>query len=183
MNQTKDSTADKKPAATNTDSVLQRAMKGDASTLAELRKLLTQPAAVELLGNLARLTEQSMIDTAAGENLAFKEGMTRKMQTIREDLAGPNPTPLERLLVERIALCWLSLHDAEVRLAGFKNPTIAQGDYWQRKIDHSHRRYLTAIKTLATIRKLGITLQVNIAKQQTNIAGTVAAPQVEKETE
>jgi len=160
--------ANEKLVTTDSSSVIERAMKGDASTLAELRRMLTQPATVELLGNLAKLTEQTLIDNVAGENLAVREGIKCKMQAIRKDLAGLNSTPLEKLLVERVALCWLSLHDAEFRLADFKSLTVTQSDYWQRRMDHVHRRYLSAMKTLATVRKLSLpVVQVNIAKRQT----------------
>lgn len=185
MSETKNPPTAKKPVATDPDSFLQRAMKGDASTLPMLRNMLTQqPETVNMLGNLASQTELSLINGAAGDNLAFKESLPRKMRSLRDELAGPNPTPLEKLLVERIALCWLSLYLTELRLSQFTNPTIAQADHWQRKIDHAHRRYLTAIKTLATIRKLAMpVVQVNIAKRQTNIAGAVPVPQTEKEAE
>jgi hypothetical protein len=45
--------------------------------------------------------------------------------------------------------------------------------YWQDRIDRALRRYPTAIKMLATIRKLAPpALQVNIAKKQVNISST-----------
>src|SRR5437899_754455 len=68
--------------------------------------------------------------------------------------AVPGAPPLERLLADRIALCWLSLHDAEVRFAQAKDLSISQAAYWQKRIDAAHKRYLSAIKTLATVRKL-----------------------------
>jgi hypothetical protein len=40
-------------------------------------------------------------------------------------------------------------------------------------MDRAHKRYLSAIKTLATVRKLALpVLQVNIAKKQVNVAGS-----------
>jgi hypothetical protein len=39
-------------------------------------------------------------------------------------------------------------------------------------MDRAHKRYLSAIKTLATVRKLAVpVLQINVAKQQVNVAG------------
>ena len=44
------------------------------------------------------------------------------------------------------------------------------------RMDRAHRRYLTAIKTLAIVRKLALpVLQVNIAKKQVNVAGSPPA--------
>lgn len=176
MSETKNLPA-KKLVTEDPEAFLQRAMKGDPSTLPVLRDMLTnQPETVNMLGNLALQTQLSLIAVAAGDNLAFKEAMPLKMRAIRKELAGPNPTPLEKLLVERIALCWLSLYLAELRLSQSTNQDIYQAEHWQRKIDHAHRRYLTAIKTLATIRKLALpVVQVNIAKRQTNIAGATLA--------
>jgi hypothetical protein len=48
---------------------------------------------------------------------------------------------------------------------------MAQGDYHQWRMDVAHRRYPSAIKVLALVRKLALpVLQVNIAKRQTNVA-------------
>jgi hypothetical protein len=151
--------------------VLRRARSGDESALPALRRVLDTGELVESLGNLALQVEATLIKNAAGENLAFKEGLGRKMAKIRADLAGPDAPPLERLLADRVAVCWLSLHDVEVRFAQSCNDlTIKQADYWQRRINSAHKRYLTAIKTLATVRKLALlALQVNIARKQVNV--------------
>jgi hypothetical protein len=53
--------------------------------------------------------------------------------------------------------------------------TLAQADYRQRTRDRAHRRYLSAIRTLALVRKLAApVLQVNIAKRQVNVATPAA---------
>jgi hypothetical protein len=55
--------------------------------------------------------------------------------------------------------------------------TVNPADCWQKRIDAAHRRYLSAIKTLATVRKLALpALQVNIARRQVNVLGPTAAP-------
>src|SRR5262249_40582292 len=153
--------------------LLKRARGGDASTLPVLRRMLQDPEAVDLFGgDLAFQAEQSLIGAAAGEDLAFKEALTRKLALLRAELAGPNPTPVERLLVERIVACWLQVQDADVRYAQAKNLSLDWGDYYQRRMDRAHKRYLAAIKTLALVRKLAVpVLQVNIARKQVNVAG------------
>jgi hypothetical protein len=151
---------------------VKRAERGDESALPAVRELLLRPEAVDLLGgDLARQAERSLINVAAGKNLAFREALLRKLELMRAELAGPGPTPLERLLVERVAACWLHLHDLETRFAQARNLLITQADHQQRTIDRAHRRYLTAIKTLAVVRRLAVpalVAQVNIAGQQVN---------------
>jgi hypothetical protein len=153
--------------------LLKRAQSGDASTLPVLRKLLENPANVDGFGgDLAHQAALSLIDAAAGENLAFKEALTRKLELLRAELSGPNPTPLDRLLVERVVACWLQVQDADVRYAQAKNLSLEWGDYYQRRMDRAHKRYLSALKTLAVVRKLALpVLQVNIARKQVNMAG------------
>jgi hypothetical protein len=153
--------------------LLTRAQRGDASTLPALRQLLQRPEVVDAMGgDLAGQAEQSLIKAAAGDDLAFQEALTRKLELLRAELAGPSPSPVERLLVERAVACWLQVQDADVRYAQGKNLSLAQGDYHQRRMDHAHRRYLSALKTLALVRKLAVpVLQVNIARKQVNVAG------------
>jgi len=163
--------------------LLQRAQRGDASTLPVLRKMLEDPVTVDVLGgNLAQQAEHSFIRAAAGEDLSFREALTRKLELLRQELAGPNPTPVERLLVERIVACWLQVQDADIRYAQAKNLSVQWSEYQQRRMDHAHRRYLSALKTLALVRKLAVpVLQVNIARKQVNVAGP--CPAVEPESD
>ena len=90
---------------------------------------------------------------------------------MRDELAGE--TAIERLLVERIVTCRLHLHFLELSLESQKSTSIDLAEHYQRTIDRAHKRYLAAIKALATVRKLAVAaLQVNIAKKQVNIGGT-----------
>lgn len=82
---------------------------------------------------------------------------------------SPKPTPLERLLVERVVTCWLQLHDAQLRFIQAESMPIARAEYLQRSLDRYHRRYLSALKMLAVVRRLALpALQVNIAAKQVN---------------
>jgi hypothetical protein len=127
---------------------------------------------------LARQAEHSLIAAAAGKNLAFQEALRRKLELMGEELAGANPTPVERLLVERVVACRLQVQDADVRYAqGQKNFSFEQGEYHQRRMDRAHKRYLSALRTLALVRKLAVpVLQVNVARKQVNVAS--ACPEV-----
>jgi hypothetical protein len=162
-----------KEAADWVGDLLQRAEDGDASVLPKFREVLKSPEITDLLGNLARRVEIAMVDGATGGNLAMREGLTKRLAEMRAELAGPDPSPLERQLVERVALCWLAVHDAELRAATFSSPAPDQGDYWQRRIDHARKRHLSAIKALATVRKMAvpdIIGQINVAQRQVNKA-------------
>jgi hypothetical protein len=152
--------------------ILERAQKGDESTLPVLHEILKTPRWVEACGNLAKHAENALIHRFAAKDLAVGEGLRQKLEVMRGELTGPNPSPLERLLAERIATCWLHVYQLETTYASKDSMSLDLAMHFQRCIDRAHKRYLTAIKTLATVRKLALpVLQVNIAKKQVNVAG------------
>jgi hypothetical protein len=156
--------------------LIKRAQQGDEKTLPMLQELLKETYLVELCGNIAAHAEQALLRRYSGKDLAVNEGLRRKLDSLRAELAGPTPTPLERLLVERIVTCWLHLHHLEAVYANKESMTLDLGTYYQRSLSSAQKRYLSAIKTLAVVRKLALpVLQVNIARKQVNVAGSCVA--------
>jgi hypothetical protein len=161
-----------------------RAQEGDETALPALREVLQDPTVVNLLGgDLAAQAQLAIIDKLTGKtNLLFKESLRQKVRLLRAELAGPNPMPLERLLVEQVVACWLHLYHLEAIYASKNGMSPELGRYYQRSITSAQRRYLAAIKTLALIRKLAVpVLQLNIAKQQVNVAGPSIATDGERD--
>jgi hypothetical protein len=147
------------------EAVLRRARSGDATALPAVRRMLDDPDAVDRLGgNLASQAEHALIRSTMDDNLSAREATHRKLALLRAELAGPAPPPLERLLVERVVACWLQLHVSDIHLAQQSGSlTMAQAEYHSRNRDRAHNRYLSAIKTLALVRRLARpVLQVNI---------------------
>ena len=161
-----------------------RAQKGDETAMPALREFLKQPAYVDVFGgDLAKRAQLTIINRFSGQNLLFKESLTRKLDLLRDELAGPKPTPLEGLLVERIVACWLHLHHLEINYANKESMSLELGSYYQRSISSAQKRYLAAIKTLAVVRKLAVpVLQVNIARKQVNVAGSCVTAEGGRET-
>jgi len=162
------------------DELLRRAEKGNREVLPQLLELLdSAPDAVAKIGNLAWATELALLDLTAGDDLWLRECQQRMLRAMRERFAGPNPSPLEEILAERIVQCWHHLNLLEGRLAQSREYSFTEGDYRQRCIDRAHKRLLSAVKALAQVRKLGITLQVNVATsggKQVNVAGGDSTP-------
>lgn len=89
---------------------------------------------------------------------------------LADDLAGPNPTPIERTLAETASVAWLHLRLTEWRHETAEGLTASRSLHLQRRIDHAHRRYLATLRTLATVRKLAVpSLQLNIGTNQVNV--------------
>ena len=155
---------------------------GNPEALELLRKQYQdKPELARIRGNMARTARESRLkqilgDKAQGTALAIR----KKMQDIVKQVAGDKPTPLERLLAERVAMCWLDVQDHELRYSMLENDTLTKYEWRSRMLDRAHHRYLAAIKALATVRKLSVpVLQVNIAEKQINTvgAGALETPQ------
>ena len=164
-----------RPAA-EIGAVVRRAEKGDKAALAEVRGWLANPGLADALsGDPAREALRLLVDKYTASPVV-REAVTHKLDEMRRELLGPSPSPLERLLVERVVLTWLYLHRAEAGYAGLSDVTMRQGEYHQRVLTAAQKRYLAAVKGLSEVRRLALpTLQVNIAKKQVNVAATAVA--------
>jgi hypothetical protein len=135
--------------------IVQRAEQGDASVLPELRRALDEhPEAWRRCGDVALEAQEAWLQLVAGRNLLLHECVQRKLEQLNQELAGEDPTPLERLLVARVVAGWLQTEYADAAYAEMKNPSPAQHAAAMRRQASAQQRYLQAIKTLATVRKL-----------------------------
>jgi hypothetical protein len=172
--------AQKKPKHPMTEAdrrkaVFNRIQKNDKSAVPEFREMMKEyPAIAETLGNMAKVAERSFIESISQNDLLASETLTVKLAAMRAELAGPQPSPIERLLVERVVACWFQVYAADAIVSATKQCTFAQGDYNQRCQDRSHRRYLSAIRTLATVRKLALPIRVDL-----NVAGSIETKEAE----
>jgi hypothetical protein len=152
--------------------LLKRTQSGDLTALPVVQKMLEDPANLALFGgDLAETVAYAFLKAMGGSDIGFREAVLKKMEMMRAEMLGDKPTPVERILVERVVACWLQVQNADLRAAqGLKEATLRQADFYQRRMDATNRRFLAAVKTLATVRKLAIpALQVNIAKKQVNV--------------
>jgi hypothetical protein len=167
--------------------LVDRAHEGDRTALPALREALKDPAVVDRWGDLPRHTQQHLVAQAGGGSLLYRESLPRKLELLRAELAGANPTPVERLLVERVLTCWLFLTGLEAGYVSLRGRPegipLAQDAHYERCMASAQTRYLAAIKTLAVVRKLAVpVLQVNIARRQVNVAGPCVAGGSEEAT-
>lgn len=156
------------------DDLLERAHRGDRSCLPQLRSVLTDPKRgrwiLDHYGNPPAWLIDAIARGVSGKNLVIKESLRLRLEEVRRDLEGPDPTPMERLLAERAAICWAEVNIRQTNYEQAKDLTLRQAEFHQRRIDAAHRRFLSAVKTLATVRKLALpALQINVAQNQVNV--------------
>lgn len=132
---------------------------GDATAMSLLRQTMKElPWLISGFGgNLAERANRSLIDSITGKHLIQKEAIFLWMEQMRVELAGPNPSAMERLLVDRVVTCWLQTQHADYMVAR------ADSDDSQRRQDRAQRRFLSAVKTLATVRKMALPIRVDVS--------------------
>ena len=159
-----------------------RVADGDKKARGELRRLLreSEPEVVREASELARMGQWALIKTAArGEALA-EEALVVRLDTMRSELAGPDPSALELLLVEKIVSACMLTDLLELFLSAQltelpksqRMPHSFLKFYlgWQ---EQAHRRLLSSIRELARLRRL----QSGLPHMQTNVQINLSKPE------
>jgi len=153
---------DTKAKLTELRALSDRAAEGDKGARKKLREALqaSSPEIVARYSDFGRRGQLILAETmAAGEPL-IEEALSARLDLMRAEVAGENPTALEALLVERVASCWLLTELFEVltsaQLARDNEHRVPMS-YLKHMIkwqESAHNRLLSSIRELARIRKL-----------------------------
>lgn len=160
----------------------QKANAGEPRAREIIRKFLDEhPEVWSKVGNLARHAELTLAEAAAGGEWFGAEAIKREADRIRRALAGPSPTPLETMAVERVVLTWLQLQYVEARFMQTYRD-LGWAKYWLRRQEQADKLYRSAVKSLATIRELlpAVEAGQGEVKPITPLADLVDLPLVEK---
>jgi hypothetical protein len=131
-----------------------RVEQGDPAARAELRQALDDnPRVWQTHANLALQAQEAWLGLAADPDRLLREALRRNLEELQADLAGPEPSPVERLLVGRAAALWLQVHHADLAAAQARGTPAALRELQLRQ-ESAERRFQAAIKQLAVVRKL-----------------------------
>jgi hypothetical protein len=135
--------------------LLKRAEQGDRSVLPKLREALDANAEIwQRYGDLAGQAQAALVTLAAGPNVLLAESLLRKLKALKDELCDGSPSPLERLLVERVVMTWLQTAYFDGLAAQSAGAAEARLKLIPQQQDAAARRHLAALKTLAVVRKL-----------------------------
>lgn len=143
------------PARQALQQLLTRAQQGDRTVLTELRRVLDQDRSLWIeFGNLALQAEAGLVKLAAGNDLLLAESIMRKQADLKIELAGGDTDPLVKALAERAAICALQVAYFDGLLSGRPGRSVALLEPLRKQLDSANKRYLNALKMLATVKKL-----------------------------
>src|SRR5262245_14651348 len=135
--------------------LVQKAKAGDVSVLPRMRAILDgHPEISEMIGDLEKVVVRSWAELLGGDDPLSVEAVRRKAEQARAELEGDAPTPLERLLAGQVVSGWLEMSHAQIKLADTGGSTLGQAGFNLRRAEQAQKRYLAAMKTLATVREL-----------------------------
>jgi hypothetical protein len=153
-------------AAAEVNALYPAANAGDRDATKEMRQILDEhPSIWKDIGDLGKQAEQALVESAVGNGTFAKSAVLKKLEDLRSQLLAESSSPIERLLVDRVAVTWLALAIAEgVYYRSLAERLDQHEDEWQQKrMERAQRRHLAAVKTLAQVRRLRVpVVQVNI---------------------
>ena len=145
----------KDPVREKIEKLLARARSGDLRVVPRLRWMLDHnPEFCRRHGDLARHAELAWCMLVGGNDLLLTETLARQVATMKKEIAGPNPSPLEELLVARIAAGWLQVGYADALVAQSGEQPLKVAEFAQKRQTMAQARYVAAIKALAELRRL-----------------------------
>ncbi len=110
-----------------------------------------------IVGNVAAHATGATIEAAYSSSALHCESTRRKIKELKEELGVGEASPIERMLIDQVALCWLRLHITETtytnRLLADSHST-STGLYWEKRLTGAQRRFTRALETLAKVRTL-----------------------------
>jgi hypothetical protein len=96
--------------------------------------------------DIGRKAQNLLIDTASSGDPLTKDAPSGRLDMMREEIAGENPTPLEVLLTERVVSCWMLVQPSDM-------PMVAQ--MWketpkENRVPLSYLKHMTRWQESAT---------------------------------
>ncbi len=169
--------------------VLELAQSHDLAALQVVFRSMLEDAAKtekgerQLLDVARRVRIEQVIATYGAQNeLAIRSAMMKADMVEADLLSEASASPLERLLIGRIVTCWLACELADIDAAKqeeghYPNQSNHVADYYAKRQDRAHKRFLQAVEALNRMRRYLSPLplvagQVNIAtpgSQQVNM--------------
>jgi hypothetical protein len=89
----------------------EKAEAGDKDARRQLKQAVREsaPEVIARASDVSRRAQHMLIETAAGGSELAQYALSGRLDVMREEIAGDNPTPLEVLLTEQVVSGWLWL--------------------------------------------------------------------------
>jgi hypothetical protein len=120
--------------------------------LKELREIaLSHPELIvkETYGDLVKIAMGSAIHCTFKDDDALQECLRAQIRLKIAELAGENPSPICKVVVEAAVIDWVVWWRVSALIEA--NPNLQLSGAWLRRQNAAHRRLMSSLKTLAQI--------------------------------
>jgi hypothetical protein len=162
--------ADVPPAA-----LMRRAAEGDRAAFVEL-EAIAEAKGLPAHHYYDRWSEATvklkLQDRTSKKNLLARAGIERLVERVQDELSQPGDGPIERLIIDRAALCTAdaSLSERDYQFVAGNGGAFAPTEALDRRRERSQRMMLAALKTLAAVRRMNRpAVQVNVGDGNVNV--------------
>jgi hypothetical protein len=147
----------------------EKAQDGDKEARATARRELKErlressPAVIARASDVSRRAQHMLIGTVAAGDPLTELALSGRLDMLRDEVAGEEPTPLEVLLTEQVVSCWLWLQLLNALMSGqyliklpdgVKRSPPSYNRHMLKAEESAHRRFLSSVTALARVRKL-----------------------------
>ncbi len=135
----------------------------------------SHPAIFDHFDALARTTLAEVIRDCS-DSATTQIQLLGEAHALQRSLGIATATPLEKLLIQDVTICWVRLQGVEQTYSANFNTgngvTLTKAAYLEKRLSATHRRYLQSVESLARVRRLlGRVIQVNVAQNQLIVSG------------
>ena len=146
---------DASPTREDFESLVKKANGGNKAALVELRRVLDDnPHIWRAVGNLGLHARMALARSVAGGDELVYDSLMRYAYELETELLGPSPTPLERLVVQRIVACWLEANHAALKGSELAGTNGREAKHALQARESAERRLNAAIKSYTLVKKL-----------------------------
>jgi hypothetical protein len=143
------------PSVEHVGNLLERIKAGEHSLLPELRLVLNDhPEIWKHFGDLGQHAIDAWLTLVAGSDLGLRECLMRRIADDVRAIAGHDASRLESLMATRVVLTALQVSHADSMVALKRVESLKQEKFLADRQDRAHKRHLSSIAVLATLRRL-----------------------------
>ena len=133
--------------------------------LAEMQRYLDDNSALVVANSISRKALERAVEICSTSALV-RELYNRQIKEKQNELGIKTASPIEKILIEQVVICWLRLNHFEMIYSNktAESHTFTSGIYWDKKLSSAQRRLLKACESLAKVKKL--TAEADLKEQQ-----------------
>ncbi|REJ82675.1 MAG: hypothetical protein DWQ34_24200 [Planctomycetota bacterium] len=95
----------------------------------------------------------ALVNEIACDDQLIAESVRRRVGELKSSLLSEDPSRLEELSVDEVAICWLRLQFTEYRCTKLDENSREWAEFWVKQRDRAQRAHESAVRHLLTVQQ------------------------------